>query len=336
VDKVKVIQVGLSNIGQGVTKALVKKKGVEIVGAVDIAEDKVGKDLGEVAGVGTQLGVIVTDDADSLFSETYADVVIHTTTICPLHEVYQQIIKPIERGMNIITASVEAINPFFVDPGVAAKLDKLTREHGVTFLGIGDNGVTIRLVMALTELCTEIDKIKLTTYSSVASSSEGAKRLYGIGLTVEEYQRGIDEGTVVRHSQLGLVTISDHLGWQLDEVKLDFEPLLSEDGRIIEMHVVWKGIKDGKVKIEREIIPASKHGRSHEIIIESTEGVPSINAVIKCSPEHTYQTTVAPLVNAIPHVINAPPGIMKVLDLPPAFVLLGDMRALLSDERFRT
>ena len=76
-ENIKVIQVGLGAVGKGVTKALVDKKGVEIVGVLDIARDKVGKDLGEVVDINKQLDVRVTDDADSLFSRTPADVVIN-------------------------------------------------------------------------------------------------------------------------------------------------------------------------------------------------------------------------------------------------------------------
>ena len=46
-DKIKVISYGVGAVGGFIAKFLLKKEGVEIVGAVDVAKDKVGKDLGE-------------------------------------------------------------------------------------------------------------------------------------------------------------------------------------------------------------------------------------------------------------------------------------------------
>ncbi|MCK4793069.1 MAG: hypothetical protein KAV87_55580, partial [Desulfobacteraceae bacterium] len=128
-EKVKVIQVGIGTVGQAATRSLAGKKGLDIVGALDLDKEKVGKDLGEVAGLDKKLGVIVTDDADSLFAETYADVVIHIACTY-LHEAYPQIIKPIQRGMNVISATEALGNPYASDPGLAAKLEKLAKKHG--------------------------------------------------------------------------------------------------------------------------------------------------------------------------------------------------------------
>jgi len=316
-EKIKVIQFGLGPVGKGVTKALAEKKGAEIVGALEIAKDKVGKDLGEVAGIGRQLGVIVTDDADSLFSETYADVVIHTTTYSTLHELYREITKPVEQGMNIITSSVEGSRPFFADPEVAAELDKLLRKHGVTYLGTGDSTAHDRLIMALLEQCTEVHKIEFATHGGLEGGSQAFQQSLGIGLTPSEYQRHIEEGSIVRlpTPKQELAMISDRLGWQLDEIRERIEPFLGEDGRATGTTMIYEGIKDGEVKIKRkiEILPNAK--RFHQIIIE---GAPSFDVVYHVLRRGT-STTVGCLVNAIPYVINAPPGIIRALDLPLSF-----------------
>ncbi len=316
-ENIKVIQVGLGAVGKGVTKALVDRKGVEIVGALDIARDKVGKDLGEVADINKQLGVIVTDDADTLFSRTHADVVINSTTYSPLRDLYQEITKPIEQGMNIITSSVEGSRPFYADLGIATELEKLLRKHGVTYFGTGDTTAHDRVIMAFIEQCTEVHKIEFTTHGNLEGTSQAAQRSYGIGLTPEEYQRQMEEGSIVRlpTPEQEVAMISERLGWQLDEVRERIEPSFGEDGRIIGMTMIYEGIKDGKVKIERkkENLPDNKG--SYNIIIE---GVPSFNVVNHVLRFGT-STTVGCLVNAIPHVVNAPPGIIRALDLPLSF-----------------
>ncbi|MCX5855840.1 MAG: dihydrodipicolinate reductase, partial [Deltaproteobacteria bacterium] len=77
--KIRVIQYGLGPIGIETARLVTKKSGMEIVGAVDISKDLVGKDLGEILGLNKTLGVRVTDNGKALFAKTGADVVLHTT-----------------------------------------------------------------------------------------------------------------------------------------------------------------------------------------------------------------------------------------------------------------
>ena len=57
-------------MGSRTAKFLLEKEGVEIVGAIDIAKDKVGKDLGEVLQLGKRLGVVVTNNCKKIFYYT--------------------------------------------------------------------------------------------------------------------------------------------------------------------------------------------------------------------------------------------------------------------------
>ena len=59
---IRVLHFGLGPIGVGVVRQVAARKGFKIVGAVDIDPAKVGRDLGDVAGVGRALRVKVSDD----------------------------------------------------------------------------------------------------------------------------------------------------------------------------------------------------------------------------------------------------------------------------------
>jgi len=292
VGKVKVIQMGIGTVGQAATRSLVGKKGLDIVGALDMDKERVGKDLGEVAGLGKKLGIIVTDDADSLFSETYADVVIHITCTY-LHEAYPQIIKPIQQGMNVISATEALGNPYVSDPGLAARLEKLCKKHGVTVLGSGlSPGFTSDyLILALTAACSELRSIRYKRLSDVSAY---------LG------------GTVGRHFGLGLSRM---------------EPVHDEKGQFVSTRTIVRGIKDGEVKIELDLeaFIDPKMETMDRIIID---GVPPIDMVIKPVIPSVPATANA-LVNAIPHVINAEPGLMTPGDLPLVFALENDLRLFL-------
>lgn len=330
-EKVKVIQMGIGTVGQAATRSLAGKKGLDIVGALDMDKEKVGKDLGEVARLGKKLGVIVTNDAESLFAETYADVVIHTVCVY-LHEAYPQIIKPIQQGMNVISASEALGNPYVSDPGLAAKLDKLAKKHGVTVLGSGlSPGFTSDyLILTLTGACSEVRKIRYTRLSDVRRYLGGtAGRHFGLGLSPEEFKKEVEEGEVIGHIGFveGVQTIADRLGWQLDEIKRSMEPVHDDKGQFVSNKTVVQGIKDGEVKIELDLeaFVDPKMETMDRIIIE---GVPPIDMVIKPVIPSVPATANA-LVNAIPHVINAEPGIMTPGDLPLVFALENDLRLFL-------
>ena len=79
-NEIKVLLYGLGDMGRRIAKAVLQKDGFEIVGAVDIFEGIVGKDLGEVLDLGKPVGVIVTDDVESLLLGIEANIAIITTT----------------------------------------------------------------------------------------------------------------------------------------------------------------------------------------------------------------------------------------------------------------
>jgi len=331
VEKVKVIQMGIGTVGQAATRSLAGKKGLDIVGAIDLDKEKVGKDLGEVAGLGKKLGIIVTNDADSLFAETYADVVIHTVCVY-LHEAYPQIIKPIQQGMNVISAAEALGNPYVSDPGLAAKLDKLAKKHGVTVLGSGlSPGFTSDyLILALTGACSELRKVRYKRLSDVSAYLGGTVgRHFGLGLSPEEFKRGVAEGEVIGHIGFveGVQTIADRLGWQLDEIKRSMEPVHDDKGQFVSTKTIVRGIVDGEVKIELDL-EAFVDPKMETMDRITIEGVPPIDMTIKPVIPSVPATANA-LVNAIPHVINAEPGIMTPGDLPLVFALENDLRLFL-------
>ena len=331
VEKIKVIQMGIGTIGQAVTCALHKKSGVMIVGAIDTDEQKVGKDLGEVAGLDKKLNVMVTDNADTLFAEAYADVVIHTACVY-LHEVYPQITTPIEHGMNIISAAEALGNPYVSDPGLAAKLDRLAKDYGVTVLGSGlSPGFTSDyLILALSGICREITKVKYTRHSDVRRYLGGTVgKHFGLGLSPQEFRKGVESGEIIGH--VGFIesaqTVANRLGWQLDETKRSMMPVYDSDGHFTSMKTIVQGIKNGEVKIDLEL-QAFIDPKVETMDSIAIEGIPTIKMTIRPGIPSVDATANA-LVNAIPHVLNAAPGLMTPGDLPLVSALESDLRLFL-------
>lgn len=59
------MQFGCGPIGCSVTRYARQRADIEIVGAIDIDENLVGQDLGEVAGINDRLGVSISRNVES-------------------------------------------------------------------------------------------------------------------------------------------------------------------------------------------------------------------------------------------------------------------------------
>jgi hypothetical protein len=315
-NKIKVILYGLGTIGQEVAKALLTKQGIEIVGAVDTAPDKVGRDLGELIKANRKLNVTVVDNSDKLIETTYADVIVHATSARTLDAIYPEIVKPMKHGINIITPCMEASDPYLYSPATTARIDKIARENGISFLGIGSTQLADRIVLTLTEACTEINSIKLTAHADVSKfSAESRLDEFGIGLDHQEYLRRMAQGEIRGQDSLRkeAALIAERLGWKLDEVKARVEPSL-ENGLVSGISAIFEGIHKNTIKVicVYEFIIDPNHEYSHKVQVD---GIPRISASVKYSPDRGIAGTVAPLVNAIPKVIKAKPGVLKMADL---------------------
>jgi 4-hydroxy-tetrahydrodipicolinate reductase len=339
-DKVKIVLCGLGAVGRRIARFLLEKDGLEIVGATDIAKDKVGKDLGEVLGVKKELGVVVSDDADAVLSRAKADVMIHATTSF-FKQAYPQIAKALEHGVNVVSTCEELSYPYIVDVNLARKLDELAQRHGATVLGTGVNPgfVMDTLPITFTGVCQKVEAIKVTRSLDASNRRVPFQKKVGAGLTPKELKQKLEMREITAHVGLeqSMNLIATALGWELDEVKVTpIEPVTAEKrvaskveggvtvepGEVAGMKQSGWALKDGKRVITLEM---HMYMGAEEYELYVIEGVPPVS--VKNTPcFHGDISTVAMIVNSIPKVINAPPGLVTMKDLPIPSATPEDMR----------
>jgi len=337
-DKVKVVLYGVGAMGSRIAKFLLEKEGVEIVGAIDIAEDKVGKDLGEILGLDKQLGIVVSNDPDAVFSRVKADIMVHATTSF-LKQVYPQIVKALEHGVNVVSTCEELAYPYITEPKLAQKLDELAKEHGVTVLGTGINPGFIMdtLVITLTGVCQKVERVKATRIVNAATRRTPFQKKIGVGLSVKEFRDRTERKTITGHVGLeqSISMIASALGWELDKIEVDpVEPVVaktpveSEAIRVKPSHVAGlrqysRGIMGGREVITLDLQAYMDAEEEYDSI--SIKGTPNLHMkIVPCV--HGDVGTVAIVVNSIPKVLNAPPGLVTMKDLPIPSLVLKDMR----------
>lgn len=336
-EKVKVILYGVGAVGSLIAKHLLQKEGIKIVGAIDIAEDKVGKDLGEILGLNRKLGVKVSDDADSALSKVEADIAVHATSSF-FKNTYPQIASIVKHGVNVVSTCEELSYPYLTEPKLARELDSLAKKHNVTVLGTGINPGFLMdtLVITLTAVCQKIEKIKAVRVMNAATRRLPFQKKIGAGLTVKEFKRKIENRKITGHVGLkqSIAMIADALKWNLDKITVEsVEPVIAKKpvesagikvrkGEVTGLRQRTKGIMRNKEVIVLDF--QAYIGAEKEYDAVTIEGVPSVKQNIHPCV-HGDKGTVAMIVNSIPKVINASPGLLTMKDLPVPSAALEDM-----------
>jgi 4-hydroxy-tetrahydrodipicolinate reductase len=336
-EKVKIVLHGVGAVGSLIAKFLLEKEGVNIVGAIDIAEDKVGKDLGEILGLNRKLGVKVSDDVDSVLSKVKADIAVHATSSF-FKNTYSQIASIVKHDVNVVSTCEELSYPYITEPKLAMKLDALAKKHNVTVLGTGINPGFLMdtLVITLTAVCQKIEKIKAVRVMNAATRRLPFQKKIGAGLTVEEFKRRIESRQITGHVGLkqSIAMIADALKWNLDKIMAEsVEPVIAKKpvesastqvraGEVAGLRQGAKGILKNKEVIVLDF--QAYIGAEEEYDAVTIEGVPSIKQKIQPCV-HGDIGTVAMIVNSIPKVVNAPAGLLTMKDLPVPSAVLEDM-----------
>jgi len=336
-------------MGSGMAKLILNRKGIRIVGAIAQTREKSGRDLGNVLELGKSLSVKVSNDPDEVLSKADADIILHATCSF-VDKAFHQIRKAVEHNANVITIAEEMAYPWVKRSDLASEMDKMAKEHNVTILGTGINPgfVLDTLIMVLTGVCAEVNRIKAIRINDLSPYGPSVLKSQGVGTTLDEFNEGSQNGTIVGHVGFleSITMISERLGIKLDKIEESKEAIVSKTyretpyikispGMVAGCKQVAHGYKNGEAIITLEH-PQQIHPEVEKIETGDfiwVEGKPSINLSIK--PEIAGGTgTIALTVNMIPIVMNAAPGLATMKDLPIPAATLGDISKMVKSRPF--
>jgi len=333
--KLNVVSFGVGVIGSLTAKFILehKQKQLNLIGAYDVDPKKVGKDLGAVIGLGWRTGVKVSGDLGSVLT-TDVDAAIHTTSSY-LKGAYPQLESIVKRDVDVVSSCEELSYPYVVDRRLTARLDALAKEHGATVLGTGINPGFLMdaLPIALTAPCESIRRIRISRRMNAATRRVPFQKKVGAGMTKGEFQSAIKSHQISGHVGLeqSVSMLADAIGWKLDRVEIGrVEPVIATKataegyvripaGRVAGVKQAARGMAGGESMIELSF--SAYVGSEEEYDQVEIDGTPPVNCRI--SPcVHGDHGTVAMLVNMVPKVVKAPPGLltMKDMQLPSAFL----------------
>lgn len=322
---IKAVIYGVGAMNSIATRMLTDKD-VSIVGAISRSKRKVGKDLGELTGLGRALGVTVTDDAASALAGADIAVIAVNSYMC---DAVEQLRQCAEAGVNAVTLSEEALFPWNTAPQITAELDAIAKRNGVTLTGTGHQDTYwVNIVAMMMGTAHRIDTVTGRASWNVDDYGPEVAGDQQVGRTLEEFANWLDSANrpptfgrnvldaLVADTGLTVKTISsttrpDIAPAMMHSVALDLDV---EAGRVI-------GFTDID-KIETTEGPSFTFEMSGRVYGESDgdindwEITGEPNLVLSNGTVPTQVTTCTQLVNRIPDVINAAPGLVTMEKLP--------------------
>lgn len=347
-ENVKVIIWGLGAMGSGVARALLEKEGVDIVGAIDQG-DKVGKPLFDILGQAyPHHENIPVGSKDMYIKPQAADVVILCTDSF-VEGNFPKIQEIVENKMNVISSAEEMAYPRAQSPELAEQMDQLAKEHGVSILGTGINPGHIMdlLVLVMTGALLDVKHITSRRVNSLSPFGEMVMQEQGIGMEVEDFNRKKAAGEMAGHVGFieSIQMMADALGINLDKIETDMDAIITDvdrksphgfakAGQVAGVAMTAEGYVNGqeffKMDHPQQIEPEQVGIDTGDYVI--IDGNPAVN--LANSPEIEGGIgTIAMLVNMIPKIINADPGLQTMIDLPIPHAILGDFRKQIKPEK---
>ncbi|MET1048682.1 MAG: hypothetical protein ABWZ55_03555 [Acidimicrobiales bacterium] len=339
----KVIQWATGTVGIHAVPAIVHHPDLELVGLWVHSDDKAGRDAGELCGI-DPVGVTATQDVDALLALD-ADCICYTahSDVRP-GEVVDDICRMLAAGKNVVNTSFVAL--LYPDQaGFGDQLEAACQEGGTTFFtsgidpGYGNAGITIGAL----GLCKDVRTVRMMEIVNYATWDNPFTmfEIMGFGKPDESQSLLLAPGSTTLAWGPVVALVAASLGVELDEIVEDHEVLLADEdvaiasgvveaGTISGMRFEIKGMVAGEERVVVEHVtrlrdddaPHWPQGEGYRILVE---GEPNVKLEVTLSSDlgdHNHAgclATAMHVINAIPAVVAADPGVLTLLDLTPRF-----------------
>ena len=344
----RVVQFSTGHVGRHSLRAIIERPGFELIGVHAASTAKVGRDAAELCGLAEPTGVVATDDLAALVG-LGADCVVYTSQAETRPDVaLGELTAFLTAGTNVVgTSLVWLVYPPHADAWLRDPLERACVEGSSTMYVNGiDPGFSGDLLpLAALSLAERADHVLVQEICDYGTydDAEFTGVSFGFGMPPEHVPTLFLPG-VLRSIWGGPVQLLAHeLGIQLDEIRerverwtaaepIDCTMMHVDPGRVAAVRFAVEGVVDGRTVITMEHVnrltqaaapewPFPPEGRSgvHRVVVAGRPGVEINTHVGLGGTDHNEAGVIATamkVVNAIPAVCAAPPGLVSLRDLP--------------------
>lgn len=344
----RVIQWGTGNAGRKAIGGIVRHPDLELVGVHAHSASKVGRDAAELGDLAAPTGIRATDDIEALLALDSDCVSYMAQGETRIRETIDDLCRILASGKNVVnTAIVSLVYPPFASPKLRERLEEACRQGGSTLFTSGfDPGWSGDVIpLSLASVCERVDSIRVSELMDYSTYEDpGFTGVYfGFGRPLDFAAPLLQPG-MLKGGWGGMVMmLADALGLSLDEIREVHERLPApetfetkmgriEKGTCAGVRFEVQGIVDGKPvlvaahvnRLRDDIGPdwdRLSQGKTSGYKIE-VKGSPCITCELEPAGEDGDHNTAGitgtamRVVNAIPVVCEARPGVLSILDLP--------------------
>lgn len=344
----RVVAWSTGNVGKNAIAGIAARPDMELVGVWVSNPDKVGKDAGELAGLGRSLGVTATNDAEAIFA-LRPDVIVHTAMADDrMFEALADLARMLRAGCNVVSSGPVFLQfPWgVVDEGMYGDIEAAAAEGGVSIHvnGVDPGFANDILPLVMTSVCEEIEEVRVAEVLNYATYDQGMVLfdIMGFGQPIDEVpfllQPGVLTtawGSVVRQIAAALeVDLDPELEEWYERVPAPEAITVAAGtvaaGTTAAMHFEVRGLKNGRTvivlehvtRLRDDLAPDWPQPAGHGCYRVTITGEPTYTVDMQMmgrDGDHNtggLKATAMRLVNAIPAVVDAPPGLVAAKDLP--------------------
>lgn len=344
-EKIRVVQWSTGGVGAIAVRALAERVDLELVGVWVHNPEKDGRDVGELSG-GDAIGLRASSDTEALLALA-PDCICYTPSGESRPDgCVDDLCRMLASGINVVTTSIPGlVHPAGFDPKHVERLEEACQSGRASLYasGIEPGFAADQLVLTLATMSHQIESVRTQEFFTYSDYPVAFTifEVFGFGKPPEH--RCIMELPGVQASSWApsVRMVADHLGAELDEIRETYQKRITEErlevaAGVIEPGTVGAvrfetiGVIDGREAIVIEHVnrmtpeiapdwPNADRDGTYRIVFE---GEPAMTCELMLgSPadfsEHGMVATTMRVVNAIPYVCAAPPGLVSSMDLPP-------------------
>lgn len=341
----RVIVWGTGNVGRAALRAVLSNPALELAAVVVSNPEKVGRDAGDLCGR-PPVGVRATDDVGAALAAGADAVAYCASGDFRPDEAIADVERCLRAGCNVVSTSIYPLyDPTSAPEDLRRRMQDACRTGGSSCFvsGIDPGFINDVVPLLLSGLCQEIEEIRAVEIFNYEyyDQPQAVRNLVGFGMPMDYTPPMVVPGvpTMVWGGQVRLMARG--LGVEIDEIReiVERRPLerevtnrlgVFERGTQGALRFEVQGRIAGRPRIVVEHFtricediapdwPRAEGGGAHGVHIL---GSPSIRLMIEAEDEHGDRagggnaTAAARIVNAIPFVCKAPPGLLDALAVP--------------------
>lgn len=322
----RILHVGVGPLGQRVLSELLAREHGQIAAAIDSSPTVAGHPLAEfVPAADPRVKVLPSLAAFSDWDRVDAAIVATASDLPSCAETFRTLLR---HGKPVVSTCEELVYPWLRHVALAEELDELAKRHGGRLLGTGVNpGFLMDMLPAmLTSVCRQVRSIACYRVQDAAPRRIPFQKKIGAGLSAEQFWKRVHDGSL-RHVGLGesLHFIAHYTGLKIERWEENIEPVVADRelvcalgdisrGAVSGVRQVARGYADEREVLRLEFQAAIGQKDPHDRVV--IHGDPDIDVQIP-GGVHGDTATCAIVLNAVPRIMAAPPGLHTMATIPP-------------------